>query len=114
MGLDVGLSEQRFIHAPMLSLSSGFRWTDTTQGFRAYSSKMLLDPKITPFREVFTTYELLAYLSYRAPKPVYRCLELATIRRYLKGKVPTKNSTFKGNLSILEVLFRACFRGYNP
>ncbi len=27
----------RFIHAPMLSLFSGFRWTDTTQGFRAYS-----------------------------------------------------------------------------
>lgn len=27
----------RFIHAPMLSLFSGFHWTDTTQGFRAYS-----------------------------------------------------------------------------
>ena len=24
----------RFIHAPILSLSSGFKWTDTTQGFR--------------------------------------------------------------------------------
>ena len=27
----------RLIHAPMLSLFSGFRWTDTTQGYRAYS-----------------------------------------------------------------------------
>lgn len=33
----------RLIHAPMLSLFSGFKWTDTTQGFRAYSRKMLLD-----------------------------------------------------------------------
>ena len=103
----------RFIHAPMLSLSSGFRWTDTTQGFRAYSRKMLLDSNIAPFRDVFMTYELLAYLSYRVPKLGYRCLELATIRRYPKGEVPTKISSFKGNLSVLKVLFIACFGGYN-
>ncbi|CUJ47155.1 glycosyltransferase family 2 protein [Achromobacter xylosoxidans] len=103
----------RFIHAPMLSLFSGFRWTDTTQGFRAYSSKMLLDPKLAPFRDEFMTYELLAYLSYRAPKLGYRCLELPTIRRYPKGEVPTKISAFKGNLSVLQVLFKACFGVYN-
>ena len=78
----------RFIHAPMLSLFSGFKWTDTTQGFRAYSRKMLLDTQIAPFREVFQAYELLAYLSYRAPKLGYRCLELPTVRRYPKGEVP--------------------------
>jgi dolichol-phosphate mannosyltransferase len=104
----------RFIHAPMLSLFSGFSWTDTTQGFRAYSRKMLLDAKIAPFRDVFTTYELLAFLSYRAPKLGYRCLELPTVRRYPKGEVPTKISSFKGNLSVLQVLFKACFGAYNP
>ena len=104
----------RFIHAPMLSLSSGFRWTDTTQGFRAYSRKMLFDPHIAPFRDVFRTYELLAYLSYRVPRLGYHCLELATIRRYPKGEVPTKISSFKGNLSVLHVLFRACSGFYNP
>jgi dolichol-phosphate mannosyltransferase len=104
----------RFIHAPMLSLFSGFHWSDTTQGFRAYSRKMLLDPRIALFRDVFMTYELLAYLSYRAPKLGYRCVELPTIRRYPKGEVPTKISSFKGNLSVLEVLLRACFGNYNP
>lgn len=104
----------RFIHAPMLSLFSGFHWTDTTQGFRAYSRKMLLDPKISPFRDVFMTYELLAYLSCRAPKLGYRCVELPTIRRYPKGEVPTKISSIQGNLSVLEVLIRACFGRYNP
>ena len=103
----------RFIHAPMLSLASGFRWTDTTQGFRAYSRRMLLDPNIAPFRDIFKTYELLAYLSYRVPKLGYRCLELATTRRYPEGEVPTKISSFKGNLSVLKVLFIACFGGYN-
>lgn len=104
----------RFIHAPMLSLFSGFHWTDTTQGFRAYSRKMLLDTKISLFRDVFMTYELLAYLSYRAPKLTYRCVELPTIRRYPKGEVPTKISSFKGNFSVLSVLFRACTGFYNP
>ena len=103
----------RFIHAPMLSLFSGFKWTDTTQGFRAYSRKMLIDPKMAIFRDVFDTYELLAYLSYRAPKLGYRCVELATVRRYPQGEVPTKISSVKGNLSVLAVLFRACFGKYN-
>jgi glycosyltransferase involved in cell wall biosynthesis len=103
----------RYIHAPMLSLFSGFRWTDTTQGFRAYSRRMLLDPNVDPFRDVFMSYELLAYLSYRAPKLGYRCIELPTIRRYPAGKVPTKISGVKGNLAVLSVLVRACVGGYD-
>jgi glycosyltransferase involved in cell wall biosynthesis len=104
----------RFIHAPMLSLFSGFRWTDTTQGFRAYSRKMLLDAKVSPFRDVFMTYELLAYLSYQVPRLGYRCVELPTVRRYPKGEVPTKINGLKGNLSVLAVLIRTCFGRYNP
>jgi glycosyltransferase involved in cell wall biosynthesis len=103
----------RFIHAPMLRLSSGFKWTDTTQGFRAYSRKMLLDPKVAPFRDVFMTYELLAYLSYRAPKLGYSCVELPTVRRYPKGEVPTKISSVKGNISVLSILLKSCFGYYN-
>jgi glycosyltransferase involved in cell wall biosynthesis len=104
----------RYIHAPCLSFASGFKWTDTTQGFRAYSRRMLLDPKIAPFRDIFSTYELLAYLSYRAPKLEYLCKELPTKRRYPAGEVPTKISGFKGNLSVLAVLFSACLGGFNP
>ncbi len=103
----------RLIHAPLLSFASGFRWTDTTQGFRAYSRRMLLDPKLAPFRDIFASYELLAYLSYRAPKLGYRCIELPTVRRYPKGEVPTKISSLRGNLSVLTVLFRACAGAYN-
>lgn len=105
----------RFIHAPMLSVFSGFHWTDTTQGFRAYSKKMLMDNRVAPFRDVFLTYELLAYLSYRVPNLGYRCIELPTVRRYpATGDVPTKISGIKGNLSVLQILFRACFGAYNP
>ncbi len=103
----------RYIHAPCLSFASGFKWTDTTQGFRAYSRKLLLDARIAPFRDIFSTYELLAYLSYRAPKLGFCCLELASVRRYPKGEIPTKISALKGNLSVLLILFYACIGKYN-
>lgn len=103
----------RFIHAPALSLSSGFKWTDTTQGFRAYSRKMLLDPDIGIFRDIFREYELLAYLSHRAPRLNYRCVEIATVRRYPKGEVPTKISAFRGNWKVLQTLAHACLGHYN-
>ena len=103
----------RFIHAPMISFFSGFKWTDTTQGFRGYSRKMLLDERVAPFRDIFSSYELLAYLSYRVPQLGYRCLEIPTIRRYPKGEVPTKINGIKGNFSVLIVLFKACLGFYN-
>ncbi|MCG7402270.1 MULTISPECIES: glycosyltransferase family 2 protein [Caballeronia] len=104
----------RFIHAPLLSLASGFHWTDTTQGFRAYSRKMMLSKEIAPFRDVFKTYELLAYLSYRVPKVGFRCIEIPTSRRYPVGEVPTKISSVRGNWAVMEILLRACAGRYNP
>jgi dolichol-phosphate mannosyltransferase len=104
----------RYIHAPLLRLFSGFQWTDTTQGFRAYSKKLLADSQVAPFREVFNSYELLSYLSCRAPRLGYRCIELPTSRRYPKGEVPTKISSVRGNLKILTVLIKTCCGAYNP
>ncbi|KAI3593284.1 glycosyltransferase [Cupriavidus sp. U2] len=104
----------RFIHAPALSISSGFRWTDTTQGFRAYSKRLLLDPAVAPFRDIFREYELLAYLSHRAPRLGYRCQEIATSRKYPAGEVPTKISTFSGNMRVMRTLLQACTGSLNP
>ena len=103
------------LHAPALSLASGFHWTDTTQGFRAYSRRMLVDPRVDIFRDVFVVYELLAYLNYRAPKLGYRCIELPTARRYpANEKVPTKISPWKGQIDLIKVLWTACTGGYDP
>lgn len=103
----------RFIHAPVLSCSSGFHWTDTTQGFRAYSDKLLSDNNVAIFRDIFQKYELLAYLSHIAPKLGFKCIEVASTRIYPKGEIPTKISSFKGNLEVLKVLFKAAFGIYN-
>ena len=103
------------VHAPLLSLTSGFRWTDTTQGFRAYSRRLLADPRVAAFRDVFVSYELLAYLNYRAPRLGYRCVELPTARRYPKGeKIPTKISPFSGEFKVFKTLVDACTGRFNP
>lgn len=103
----------RFIHAPLLSFSSGFKWTDTTQGFRAYSDKLLKDKKVAVFRDVFAKYELLAYLSHIAPKLNFRCKEIPTIRRYPAGDMPTKINGLSGNFEIFRTLLKACLGKYN-
>ena len=105
----------RLVHAPMLRLCSGFAWTDTTQGFRGYRRELLLDPRLAVFRHIFQNYELLFYLSYRAPRLGYRCQELPTTRRYpRKAAVPTKIVGIWANLKILSSLVKVCAGTYNP
>lgn len=105
------------LHAPLISLAARHRHTDTTNGFRAYSSRMIKDEDLAVFRDVFQTYELHYYLaieSARSPKK-YRLVETPVIRAYPpKGKTPTKISPIKGNLHVLSVLFKAARRQYRP
>lgn len=105
----------RLLHAPLISLSAGFRYTDTTNGFRAYSRRLLLDPRVAPFRHIFTAYEMHYYLAIRAARLGYRIQELPVTRAYpAKGPTPTKISPLKGNLLILNTLFKACGHRFDP
>lgn len=103
----------RLVHAPLLSLASGFKWTDTTQGFRAYSQRLLADSEISVFRDVFDRYELLPYLSFIAPRRGYKCVETPSVRKYPLGAVPTKIRTFGAQLDIFIVLIKTCAGAYN-
>lgn len=105
----------RLIHAPLISLAAGFFYTDTTNGFRAYSRNLLLDYKVSPFRQIFNTYELHYYLAIRSVRLGYKAKELPVTRQYpRKGKVPTKISPIKGNILVLKNLFKACLHQFNP
>lgn len=105
----------RFIHAPIISFA-GRRWlTDTTNGFRAYSKKYLIDPRVQPFRDIFNNYELLFYLSIRAGQLGFKVGETAVERSYPKcGSTPTKINGFKGKIDILIQLYKAATGAYNP
>lgn len=98
----------RFIHAPLISLAARFRFTDTTNGFRGYSARALLDPRVAPFRAVFANYSLLFYLSVRIPQLGYRACEVPVSRQYPPhGKMPTKIEGMRGRLAIVGELFDA-------
>jgi len=104
----------KFLHAPLISLAAGFRYTDTTNGFRAYSCGLLLDPRVLPFRECFSAYEMHYYLAIRAARLKFKCIETPVSRVYPRGKVPTKIKGLKANLDLLMTLAKACINGYNP
>lgn len=103
----------KLIHAPFISLMAGFRYTDTTNGFRAHSSIFLQDQRLQPFRDVFDTYELLAYLSVKAPRLGYKVIEIPVTRSYPKGKVPTKISPLRGNWLLIKILLNLFFKKYD-
>lgn len=105
----------RLIHAPIISLTARKWFTDTTNAFRAYSIDYLQDERVKPFRNVFTGYELLAYLSVRATQIGYKACEIPVCRAYpKKGKTPTKISFFKGNSKLMGILFKNLFGAYKP
>lgn len=100
------------IHAPIISITAKHRFTDTTNAFRGHSRKYLTDRRVQPFRNIFMTYELLAYLSTRASQIGLKVCEVAVTREYPKeGKIPTKISFLKGNFELLKILFKN-FNGF--
>lgn len=103
------------VHAPVISLAAGFRYTDTTNGFRGLSRRAVLDPRLQPFRNVFDTYNLHYYLSIRLARLGFRIKELPVRRVYpAAGPTPSKIGGWKGKFVILKLLFSAALGRYNP
>jgi dolichol-phosphate mannosyltransferase len=103
------------LHAPVISLASGFRYTDTTNGFRAISRRAVLDPRLQVFRDVFDTYNLHYYLSVRIPRLGFRVRELPVSRIYPdSGPTPSKIGGLSSKLNIIKLLLKAASGGYNP
>ena len=111
----IRLLSVRLLHAPVISLTAKQWFTDTTNAYRAYSREYLTHPQVQPLRDIFMTYELLAYLSVRASQLGLKACEIPVDRVYPKsGKTPTKISFFKGNSDLLKILFKNLMGAYNP
>ena len=105
----------KFIHSPIITLTARHRFTDSTNAFRGYSRRYLQHPKVQPFRDIFSGYELLAYLSVKASQLGLKVCEVPVERVYpTSGKTPTKISFFKGNSDLIKILFKNLRGDYNP
>lgn len=118
MGINTPLARHlavRLIHAPFISHIAKEKFTDTTNAFRGYSKKYLSHPKVLPLRDIFVSYELLAYLSVMASKLGLNTCEIPVKRQYPKAeKTPTKISPIKGNINLLNTLFRLSRGEFDP
>ena len=105
----------RWLHAPMISRAAGFAYTDTTNGFRAYSRTFLNDPRVAPFRDEFCGYELHYYLAIRAARLGYRIREVPVVRSYpSSGRTPTKINGVRGYLEVLRALRDVSRHRFDP
>ena len=96
----------KYIHVPIINYLSNYHFTDTTNGFKAYSSNFLNSTKVKPFRRIFKEYDLLYYLTVMAPKLKFKVKEIPVVRSYpSKGPTPTKISPFLGSYLMLKPLF---------
>lgn len=96
----------KLLHAPLFTVRTGHKHTDTTNGFRAYSVKLLSSPAVNVFRDMFVGYELHYHLDLEAHlRGEFRTCEIPVTRTYPKtGHIPTKISGVRGNLAILRTL----------
>ena len=104
----------RFILAPILSMGAGKIYTDTSNGYRAYSKKLLENSKLKLFRDIFVRYEILFYVTARANRLGLKTKEIPVTRSYPKGKIPTKITGLKKQLMIVINAIRASFGYFNP
>jgi glycosyltransferase involved in cell wall biosynthesis len=95
----------RVIHAPLTSLGALYWYTDSTNGFRGFSRRLLTDSRVQPLRECFDSYELLAYLPIRAARLGFRVTEVPVRREYPEDdSKPTKIRGFPAHLGLLKIL----------
>lgn len=100
----------RFLAAPITSFFSRQRITDPTNGFRGYSRKLLLNPKLGLGSNLYLGYNLVSYIPICAGKEKLRIKEVPVFRKYPHfGKIPTKIVSPIQWLQIFFDLFRSGF-----
>lgn len=105
----------KYIFSPLLSLAAGKIYLDTSNGFRAYNRKLLLDTRLKLFRNIFSSYEILFYITARANRLRLKCTSIPVVRSYPPvGKTPTKITGFGKKFAVLLMAIKAAIGLYNP
>ena len=104
----------RLLHAPAVGVAAGFAYTDTTNGFRGYSRRLLVHPDVQPFRDVFQGYEILWYLAARPPRLGLRVRELGVERAYPSGEPTPTKIRLTGSVAIVLQLIQLLLGRFNP
>jgi len=94
------------LHPWLFNLISPIKLSDTTNGFRAVSTRLLADPDLDLDQRWLDEYELEVYLLYKTARLGYRLSEVGVTKRYPpKSLGQTKMKPITGWWSILRPLF---------
>jgi len=99
------------LHPWLFNLISPIKLSDTTNGFRAVSTRLLADPDLDLDQRWLDEYELEVYLLYKTARLGYRISEVGVTKRYPpKSLGQTKMKPITGWWSILRPLFLLALR----
>ena len=94
------------LHPWLMSLFTGRRLTDSTNGFRAFRLDFTRDPRINLDQDWLDAYELEPYLMFKAIRLRYRFTEVFVTKIYPSKRLGyTKMTPFFGWWSILKPVF---------
>jgi dolichol-phosphate mannosyltransferase len=101
----------RVVHPVLFSLIVGKKLTETTNGFRAFRTSILRDPRIDWRQPWLDQYELEPYLLYKTIRLGYRHTEVPVSKIYPPHKEGyTKMKPFTGWWSMLRPIVYLAFR----
>tara|TARA_B100001250_G_scaffold309476_1_gene271369 strand:+ start:158 stop:916 length:759 start_codon:yes stop_codon:yes gene_type:complete len=85
----------RTVHAPLMSIACRKKFTDTTNGFRAISSRFLKENYLFIKSQNLKFYEFYFYTCYLACRKNYKTCEIPVKREYDKKILVTKITSLK-------------------
>ena len=96
----------RFVHPVLFSFAVGKKLTETTNGFRAFRTTLLRDPRLDWRQSWLDKYELEPYLLFKAIRLGYRHVEVPVTKVYPpRQQGYTKMRPITGWWSILRPIF---------
>lgn len=103
----------RFVSSPYTSLVARIKITDSTNGFRAYSKRLIENDQLRMGQKSFRGYSLVSFIPFFVGKHKMNFAEVSVRRDYpASGATPTKIVSPSQWLQIFLDLFRATFETY--
>lgn len=99
----------RFIASPLISLFSRTLYSDVCNGFKAFSCRLILEPRLAWFSDRFSKYEYCYFPLVHCKKLGFKPCEVPTIRAYPKNEIPSKIKGFSSNLRLLKEIILIAF-----
>ncbi len=100
----------RFVSSPFTAIVSRLKITDTTNGFRAYSKKLIEHSELRIEEKTFKGYSLVSYIPFFVGKQKLNFKEISVRRDYpATGATPTKIVSPSQWIQIFFDLFRGAF-----